>query len=156
MKKEYSRKSWFCNLLCIIILLSSTVRISIANEPNSVPFAVNHIAGELKRAFDTRNYKILRKYISKKHKIYWGICYVNGDLFSEFSSFSEFNNKLMRESKDTTIIIKGKPVWIDDLKLWRIKTEGWAGEEPFMDFSLEYEDSQLVLAGICTSAKPDP
>ncbi len=117
------------------------------------------ILEKVKKAVKTKNYEVLKPYISKKEPLAWGICGPT-DVEPEKMSFKTMTRRLLEISKGTEIYVCEKP----DVDPWNIKktvfmvdikTEGWIGEYPFLNFGFEYSkaDNRWEFIGICDSAR---
>jgi len=120
------------------------------------------ILNKVKEAIHTKNYEILKPYVSEKEPLSWGTCNPT-DVEPEKMSFKTMISRLLEISKGTEIFICEEPD-ISPVDINKtiftvdIKTEGWTGEYPFLNFGFKYikADKRWEFIGICDSAGPPP
>lgn len=142
-------------IICFVLYISVIQIVNAKSDTNIDPVIVKKIVNDIKSAVQSRNFKILKSYVTKKERLFWAECYVNGDVVFDLSSFEEAEKIFMEESQNATIYVNERPLIEDELTM-SIKTEGWAAEEPFVEFIFHATDGKFVLKGFCSSAKPDP
>jgi hypothetical protein len=121
----------------------------------SIQLQLQKIIVAIKKATQTHDFRVLEPYVLNKKSMIWAVCYLDGDAFEEFS-FDEITARLETASKNTEIIVEDEP--LKEGRFYDIKTEGWAMEEPFMNFFLIYDGQlkQLKWRGLCSFPAPDP
>lgn len=139
-----------CLLLPIFLMWGEAQGVGIESD------IVKKIVNDIKNAVHSRNFKILKSYIPKKKRLFLVDCYVHATDAAWTVSFEEVEKIFVKESRNTSIYVNERPVYGDKLTGFRIKTEGWAGEEPFIEFFFHAMNGKYVLTGFCGSAKPDP
>lgn len=118
------------------------------------------ILNKVKEAIHTKNYEILKPYVSEKEPLSWGICGPT-DVESEKMSFKTMPSRLLEISKGAEIFVCEEPdIFPWDIKknifTVDIKTEGWTGEYPFLNFGFKYSKAgkRWEFIGVCDSAGP--
>ena len=96
--------------------------------------------GKVKQAIRSKNFSVLKPYITNKGSLYWAQC--NSDVRETFS-FNEMAGMLLKN-------LKGAEIYVNEIPgAGLIETEGWTGEYPYLYFDLTEEDKKFVWLGVC-------
>lgn len=112
------------------------------------------LISKLKNIIPNKDFQMLRPYVPRMKKYYWGPCGPGDSGFDELS-FEVMTRMLLRDSKGAKIYFNPKPNISQESAL--IETEGWIGEHPFLTFSFDLvkTDNRWALSGACYSATPE-
>ncbi len=124
--------------------------------------SLNIIIDKVKKAVRSKNFDIIKPYVSNKELLYWTAC-GPGDVEPEKLSFANFVKRLSEISKGAEIYVREEP----DIHLWDfekpafyavdIHTEGWTGEYPFLSFGFNFRPTgnRWEFRGVCDSTIPE-
>lgn len=127
--------------------------------PSTQSSTAPDLVGVIEKAITTRNFQLLRAFAPSKPGYFWNYCEPT-DTPDEELTFSQIQDRLIKDSKGTTIHVKPE-VDIYDFPAERTlrgaaHTRGWRGEYRYVTFFFRWSNAQKAWRwiGACYSIKP--
>lgn len=151
-----------CSSLLLLFAISTVQAAEQQKTADQKPAGLQIIMDTVKKAVQTKKFKLFKPYVSNKEKLHWAPCGDHGGETVAMFSFDEMVNFLSKFSKGAEIYVYEYP----EIHLWdfekpivysiNIDTEGWTSEYPYLSFGFKFSpaENRWEWRGVCDSPVP--